>query len=216
MTRERPHRSLSETVEIGRRVLMSESAALTELARQLDENFNIAVNLAYECKGHVIITGVGKSGHIGRKIAATLASTGTPAFFVHAAEGVHGDLGMITSDDIVIAISNSGETEEAIRLMSTIRLIGAKIIAMTGNADSSLAKQSDAVLPCPVAKEADPLNLAPTNSTTAALALGDALAVALMTLRGFGENDFARYHPGGSLGKKLQVQSISGGTQREG
>jgi arabinose-5-phosphate isomerase len=216
MTREGPCKSSSRLVEIGRRVLMSESAALTELARQLDDNFSRVVDLVYECKGHVIITGIGKSGHVGRKIAATMASTGTPAFFVHAAEAVHGDLGMITADDVVIAISNSGETEDVVRLVSPIRLIGAKIIAMTGNVDSSLAKQSDALLPCFVAGEADPLNLAPTNSTAAALGLGDALAVALMTIRGFGEDDFARYHPGGSLGKRLQVQKICGSMQREG
>ena len=200
MTREGP-------LEIGRRVLMSESAALSELARRLDESFDAIVNLVLECKGRVIITGIGKSGHVGKKIAATLASTGTPAFFVHATEAFHGDLGMITADDVVIAISNSGETEELVRLVAPVRRIGAKTIAVTGNAGSSLAQQCDAVLLCVVTREADPLNLAPTNSTAVALAMGDALAVALMTLRGFDAEDFARYHPGGSLGKRLRVQT---------
>jgi arabinose-5-phosphate isomerase len=186
-----------------RRVLRIETEALQALEQRLDQSFVDSVEIVLACRGRVIVSGIGKSGHIARKIAATLASTGTPAFFVHAAEAIHGDLGMVTKDDVFIAISNSGENDELLTIVPHIRRLGGRLIAMTGNPTSSLAKEADAHLDAAVAQEACSLNLAPTASTTAALALGDALAVTLLDLRGFDADDFARSHPGGALGRKL-------------
>lgn len=188
---------------MGRQVLEIEAHALTDLANRLDSQFARAVALILSSRGRVIVCGIGKSGHVGRKIAATLASTGTPAYFVHAAEAVHGDLGMITGDDVMIAISNSGENDELLTVVPLIKRQGGRLIAITGNEESSLAREADVHLDARVAQEACPLNLAPTASTTAALALGDALAVALLDARGFDAEDFARSHPGGALGRKL-------------
>ena len=173
------------------------------LSDRIDGTFLHALSLILNCHGRVIVSGIGKSGHIGRKIASTLASTGTPAYFVHPAEASHGDLGMITRDDVLIALSNSGESDELLTIVPFVKRSGAKLIAMTGNPSSSLAREADAHLDSGVAQEACPLNLAPTASTTAALALGDALAVALLDARGFGVDDFARSHPGGTLGRRL-------------
>ncbi|AIP20989.1 arabinose-5-phosphate isomerase [Burkholderia pseudomallei] len=188
---------------LARDVLDIEANAVRALAEQLDGEFVAAVGLLLNCRGRVVVSGIGKSGHIARKIAATLASTGTPAFFVHPAEASHGDLGMVTKDDVFVAISNSGESEELVAILPLIKRLGAKLIAMTGHPASSLATLSDVHLNAGVAKEACPLNLAPTASTTAALALGDALAVAVLDARGFGSDDFARSHPGGALGRRL-------------
>ena len=188
---------------MGRQVLEIEALALTDLANRLDSEFARAVELILTSRGRVIVCGIGKSGHVGRKIAATFASTGTPAYFVHAAEAVHGDLGMITADDVLIAISNSGENDELLTVVPLIKRQGGRFIAITGNETSSLAREADVHLDARVAQEACPLNLAPTASTTAALALGDALAVALLDARGFDAEDFARSHPGGALGRKL-------------
>ena len=190
-------------LEMARRVLRIEANAVVALADRLGPEFERAVELILACHGRVIVSGIGKSGHIGRKIAATMASTGTPAFFVHAAEAVHGDLGMITRDDVMIALSNSGENDELLTIVPLIKRQGGRLIAITGNAGSSLAREADVHLDAHVDEEACPLNLAPTASTTAALALGDALAVALLDARGFGAEDFARSHPGGALGRKL-------------
>jgi arabinose-5-phosphate isomerase len=190
-------------LDIARSVLETEAASISSLVEQLDEGFEKAVEIMLDAKGHVVVMGLGKSGHVGRRLAATLASTGTPAFFVHAAEALHGDLGMITNKDVVLAISNSGETEEILRILPTIRRMGTKVISMTADRDSNLGRMSDAVLKCRVEREADPLNLAPTSSSAASLAMGDALAVALMSVRGTTSRDFHRLHPGGSLGKKL-------------
>lgn len=195
-----PH---DEILAAARDVLHIEAAALTDLSVHLDETFARAVELMFDCRGRVVVSGMGKSGHIGRKIAATLASTGTPAFFVHPAEASHGDLGMITADDVVLALSNSGNSEELMTILPTTKRMGAKIIAITGNMSSPMAELADVHLLLHVKREACPLNLAPTASTTATLALGDALAVVLLKLRGFDETDFARSHPGGALGKKL-------------
>ena len=173
------------------------------LRDQLDGGFVQAVALLLGCRGRVVVSGIGKSGHIARKIAATLASTGTPAFFVHPAEASHGDLGMVTSDDVFIGISYSGESEELVAILPLVKRIGAKLIAITGRAESSLGTLADVNLNAAVSKEACPMNLAPTASTTAALALGDALAVAVLDARGFGSEDFARSHPGGALGRRL-------------
>lgn len=192
-----------KALDLARQVLRIEGDAVLALIQRIDESFLAALSLILNCSGRVIVSGIGKSGHIGRKIAATLASTGTPAFFVHPAEASHGDLGMITSDDVVIAISNSGESAELLNILPAIKRQGAKLIAMTGNAESSMGRDSDVHLNAGVAQEACPLNLAPTASTTAALALGDALAVALLDARGFGAEDFARSHPGGALGRQL-------------
>jgi len=189
--------------QLGRAVIELEAEALTALVPRLNEDFARACRLILDSPGRVVVTGMGKSGHIGGKIAATLASTGTPAFFVHPGEAQHGDLGMIQPQDVVIAISNSGETGEILTILPIIKRMGAKLIALTGNPKSSLAQQADAHLDAGVAKEACPLNLAPTSSTTAALALGDALAVALLKSRGFTADDFARSHPGGKLGRRL-------------
>jgi arabinose-5-phosphate isomerase len=188
---------------MARRVLRIEADAVVALAERLGAEFCLAVDLVLSCRGRVIVSGIGKSGHIARKIAATLASTGTPAFFVHATEAVHGDLGMISSDDVLIAISNSGENDELLTVVPLIKRQGGRLIAITGNEQSSLAHAADVHLDGAVREEACPLNLAPTASTTAALALGDALAVALLDARGFSATDFARSHPGGALGRKL-------------
>ena len=188
---------------LARDVLDIEADAVRALRDQLDGGFVQAVALLLGCRGRVVVSGIGKSGHIARKIAATLASTGTPAFFVHPAEASHGDLGMVTSDDVFIGISYSGESEELVAILPLVKRIGAKLIAITGRAGSSLGTLADVNLNAAVSKEACPLNLAPTASTTAALALGDALAVAVLDARGFGSEDFARSHPGGALGRKL-------------
>ncbi len=190
-------------LEHARDVLRMEAEAILELVPRIDENFAAAVNLILECEGRTVITGMGKSGLIGRKLAATLASTGTPSFYLHPAEGIHGDLGMVTSADVVIALSNSGETGEVLNILPSLRRIGAKVIAMVGNANSTLGKDADVVLDVGVSKEACPLGLAPTSSTTAALAYGDALALALLKKHNFTASQFAIFHPGGSLGRKL-------------
>ncbi len=182
-----------------------EAAALQGLAARQDEGFTRAVEAMLRCRGRVVVMGMGKSGHVGRKIAATLASTGTPAFFVHPAEASHGDLGMVTPGDVVLAISNSGESDELAAILPTLRRLGITLVAMTGKPGSTLARHADMVVSSAVDQEACPLNLAPTASTTAQMALGDALAVALLDARGFREEDFARSHPGGSLGRKLLV-----------
>jgi arabinose-5-phosphate isomerase len=189
--------------QYGRAVIELEAEALAALAPRLNADFARACELILACTGRVVVTGMGKSGHIGGKIAATLASTGTPAFFVHPGEAQHGDLGMIQPIDVVIAISNSGETGEVLTILPIIRRMGAKLIAMTGNAKSNLARGADVHLDVGVAKEACPHNLAPTSSTTATLAMGDALAVALLKARDFTPEDFARSHPGGKLGRRL-------------
>ena len=187
-------------------VIQIEAEAVAQLAQYIDADFNQACQLIFDSKGKTIVTGMGKSGHIGNKIAATLASTGTPAFFVHPGEASHGDLGMLSADDVVIAISNSGETAEVLTIMPVIKRLGIKLIAMTGNPESTLAKLADAHLCVKVEQEACPLGLAPTASTTATLAMGDALAVALLDARGFSADDFALSHPGGSLGRKLLLR----------
>jgi arabinose-5-phosphate isomerase len=192
--------------EQAKRVLKIEADAVAALVDRIDERFEQAVRTVLNCKGRVVVTGMGKSGLIGKKIAATLASTGTPALFLHPAEGIHGDLGMVTRGDIVIALSNSGETEEVTRMLPSLKRLGIRIIALTGNSESTLAKNSDVVIDVGVQEEACPLGLAPTASTTAALAMGDALAVALLEQRGFREEDFACFHPGGTLGKKLLLR----------
>jgi arabinose-5-phosphate isomerase len=190
-------------LELARKVLKTEAAAILGLVERLDDRFAGAVSMLALCEGRVIVTGMGKSGIIGRKIAATLSSTGTAAFFLHPAEAVHGDLGALQGNDVVIALSHTGETDELVRLLETIKRIGARLIAMTGSPDSTLARASDIVLDCGVDGEACPLNLAPTASTTAALAMGDALAMTLLVEKGFREEDFASLHPGGGLGKRL-------------
>jgi arabinose-5-phosphate isomerase len=193
----------SRAVALARRVLRIEAEAVAALADRVGEEFERAVDIILKRLGRVIVTGIGKSGHIARKIAATLASTGTPAYFVHAAEAAHGDLGMITAEDVVIALSNSGSSEELLMILPLVKRQGARLIAMTGKPESPLAREADVHLEAAVAEEACPLNLAPTASTTAALALGDALAVALLDARGFAAEDFARSHPGGALGRRL-------------
>ena len=195
--------STEHLVTLARRVLAIEAEAVSKLADRLDDSFVLAIDLILGCHGRTIVSGIGKSGHIARKIAATMASTGTPAYFVHAAEAVHGDLGMITRDDVLIAISYSGESEELLTIVPLVKRQGGKLIAITGNPASSLAREADVHLDARVDEEACPLNLAPTASTTAALALGDALAVCLLDARGFSASDFARSHPGGALGRKL-------------
>ncbi|HMW16688.1 MAG TPA: KpsF/GutQ family sugar-phosphate isomerase [Accumulibacter sp.] len=190
-------------LELARQVLRIEAEAVTALIGRINDDFLRAVTLILNCHGRVIVSGMGKSGHVGRKIASTFASTGTPAYFVHPAEASHGDLGMITRDDILIALSNSGEAVELLTIVPIIKRQGAKLVSLTGNPQSSLAREADVHLDAGVAQEACPLNLAPTASTTAALALGDALAVALLDARGFGPDDFARSHPGGRLGRRL-------------
>ncbi|HEY1609205.1 MAG TPA: arabinose 5-phosphate isomerase KdsD [Paraburkholderia sp.] len=188
---------------LARDVLDIEADAVRALRDQLDDGFVEAIDFILGCRGRVVVSGIGKSGHVARKVAATLASTGTPAFFVHPAEASHGDLGMVTAEDVFIAMSNSGESDELIAILPLIKRLGARLIAITGKPGSSLAQLADVHLNAAVAKEACPLNLAPTASTTAALALGDALAVAILDARGFGPDDYARSHPGGALGRRL-------------
>jgi arabinose-5-phosphate isomerase len=195
-----------DLVRLARTVLEIESAAVIGLAQRLGDPFVRSVRAIMACPGRVVVSGIGKSGHIARKIASTLASTGTPAFYVHPAEASHGDLGMVTAQDAVIAISYSGESAELVTIVPVLKRQGAHLIAITGNPDSTLARNADVHLDASVEKEACPLGLAPTASTTAALALGDALAVALLTARGFGPEDFARSHPGGKLGRRLLVR----------
>ena len=195
-----------KALDLARQVLRIEAEAVLALVDRIDDAFLHALSLILNCHGRVIVCGIGKSGHIGRKIASTLASTGTPAFFVHPAEASHGDLGMITAQDVVITISNSGESMEVLNIVPSIKRQGAKLIAITGKPESTLARDADAHLDAAVAQEACPLNLAPTASTTAVLALGDALAVALLDARGFGAEDFARSHPGGALGRRLLIR----------
>ncbi len=190
-------------IALARKVLQTEAAAILALVDRLDERFEDAVRILLDCRGRVIVTGMGKSGIIARKIAATLSSTGTPAFFLHPADAPHGDFGVLQAEDIVIALSYSGETDELLRLLETIKRVGARLIGMTGDAASSLAQAADVVLDCRVSEEACPMNLVPTASTTAALALGDALAMTLLVAKGFREEDFASLHPGGKLGKRL-------------
>ena len=195
--------SPERALELGRQTLSIEAAAVDALKNRINADFARAVELILACQGRLIVSGMGKSGHIARKIAATMASTGTPAYFVHPAEASHGDLGMITRDDVLLALSNSGESEELLRIVPLVKRQGARLISMTGSAASTLAREADVHLDAGVSQEACPHNLAPTASTTAALALGDALAVALLDARGFGPDDFARSHPGGSLGRRL-------------
>ena len=194
---------MNEMETDAQKVLQLEAEAILDLIPRIDEHFDAAVEMILACQGRVVMTGMGKSGIIAHKISATLASTGTPSFYLHPAERIHGDLGMVTSDDVVIAMSNSGETGEVLNILPSLRRIGAKLIAMVGNAESTLAKNSDVVLDVGVKKEACPLGLAPTSSTTAALAFGDALAMALMGKHHFTSKQFAVFHPGGSLGRKL-------------
>ena len=191
------------TLELARKVLTIEAREIEALAKRLDTSFDAAVQLILQCKGRVVVSGMGKSGHVGNKIAATFASTGTPAFFMHPAEASHGDLGMITADDVVIALSNSGESDEILNILPTIKRLGAKVISITGGANSTLAKESHIHLSAEVSQEACPLGLSPTASTTAALALGDALAVCVLDCRDFSAEDFARSHPGGNIGRRL-------------
>ncbi len=193
-------------VDEARRVLKIEAQSILDLSERVDEHFTNAVELLYHCKGKVVLMGMGKSGLVGRKIASTFASTGTPAFFLHPAEGVNGDYGMLTKEDVVIAISNSGETRELLDVLPLIKRYGNRLIALTGNMNSSLAKAGDVYLNIHVKEEACPLGLAPTASTTATLALGDALAIVLMIKKGFDEKDFALLHPGGTLGKRLLLK----------
>ena len=189
--------------EMLNKVMDSEINSILEVKSSIDDAYVQAVEKIFHCRGKVIFLGVGKSGHIGKKLAASFASTGTPAFFVHATEAVHGDLGMIEKDDIVIAISNSGETKEVLDTLPSIKMIGSTIISITGNNDSTLAKSSEISLEVQVNGEADPLNLAPTNSSTATLVVGDAMAITLSQMKGFQKEDFGLFHPGGSLGKQL-------------
>lgn len=192
--------------DLGVAVIQTEMQAIADLVEQVNENFIVACKLLFNCKGRVVVTGMGKSGHIAGKIAATLASTGTPAFFLHPGEASHGDLGMITAHDVVMALSNSGETAEMLTILPIIKRLGVPLIAMTGNPDSTLAKCATASINVAVEQEACPLGLAPTSSTTAALVMGDALAVSLLEARGFTRDDFALSHPGGSLGKRLLLR----------
>ena len=193
----------ARALELARATLEIEARALEALKDRQGEGFVDAVRAMLACRGRVVVMGMGKSGHVGRKVAATLASTGTPAFFVHPGEASHGDLGMVTAADVVLAISNSGESDEIVAIVPAIKRLGATLVTMTGRPDSKLARHADVVVSSAVDQEACPLNLAPTASTTAQMALGDALAVALLDARGFREEDFARSHPGGSLGRKL-------------
>ncbi|NCS65693.1 MAG: D-arabinose 5-phosphate isomerase [Hydrogenophilales bacterium CG03_land_8_20_14_0_80_62_28] len=195
----------SDILALARRTLEIEAAAVSALQSRLDDSLVRAVDILLACKGRVVVTGMGKSGHVGNKIASTLASTGTPAFFMHPAEASHGDLGMITSQDVVLALSNSGESPEILAIVPLIKRRGARLIAMTGRPGSTMAREADIHLDAAVAQEACPHNLAPTASTTAALALGDALAVVTLYARGFTAEDFARTHPGGALGRRLLI-----------
>ena len=193
-------------IDLGLAVLTTEAEAISSLCERLDRDFSRACDLILNCKGRIVVTGMGKSGHIGNKIAATLASTGTPSFFMHSGEASHGDLGMITADDLVLALSNSGETSEITLLLPLLKRLGIPLLALTGNAASTLARSADIHLDVSVSKEACPLGLAPTSSTTATLAMGDALAVAVLEARGFTEQDFALSHPGGNLGRRLLLR----------
>ncbi|UCE79051.1 MAG: KpsF/GutQ family sugar-phosphate isomerase [Nitrospiraceae bacterium] len=194
---------MENLINIAKKVLKTEADAVNGLIEKLDSSFEKAVTLLYKSMGRVVVTGMGKSGLVGKKIAATLSSTGTPAFFMHPGEASHGDLGMVTSDDVIIAITNSGETEEVINLLPFLKRFNVKLIVLTGHAQSTLSKAADAVLDVSVKEEACPLGFVPTSSTTAALAMGDAIAVAILIKRGFKAEDFACYHPSGTLGKKL-------------
>lgn len=194
------------SIQQGKRVLEIEARAIATLVDRLDERFAKAVDILHRCAGKVVVSGMGKSGLIGQKIAATLASTGTPAFFVHPADGIHGDLGMLAKQDALLAISNSGETEEVLKLLPFMKRLSIPVIALTGRVQSTLAKNSDIVLDVSVDEEACPLGLAPTSSTTASLAMGDALAIAILQKRGFKEEDFAQFHPGGTLGRRLLLK----------
>ena len=191
---------------LAERVLRLEAEAILGLIPKLDASFDRAVELLHGCAGRVIVTGMGKSGHVGRKIAATLASTGTPAHFLHPAEGVHGDLGMVARGDVVLALSNSGETDEMLAILPPLKRLGVSIVLLTGNPKSTLARQSEVVLDVGVTEEACPMNLAPTSSTTAALAMGDALAMVLLEARGFNKEDFAKFHPAGVIGRSLLMR----------
>ena len=193
-------------IDLGLAVLKLESQAISALCERLDQRFHRACELILQCEGRIVVTGMGKSGHIGNKIAATLASTGSPAFFMHPGEASHGDLGMITRQDLVIALSNSGETSEITLLLPMLKRLGIPLISLTGNPDSTLARVADINLDVSVSEEACPLGLAPTSSTTASLAMGDALAVAVLQVRGFTEEDFALSHPGGNLGRRLLLR----------
>ena len=203
MTDKTEHKKL---LQLGRAVVETEMEALSGLLDRIDDSFSEACRHILACKGRTVVIGMGKSGHIGHKIAATLASTGTPAFFVHPGEASHGDLGMITSSDVVIAVSNSGETDEIVTLLPVIKRLDIPLIALTGNRDSALAKAATVYINVGVEKEACPLGLAPTASSTAALVMGDAIAIALLEARGFSENDFALSHPGGTLGRRLLLK----------
>ncbi len=195
-------------LELARKVLRIEADAILALVGRIDAAFSAAVDLLYDCRGRVLLTGMGKSGLIGRKIAATLSSTGTSAFFLHPADAIHGDLGALQPDDVVVAVSYSGETGEIRRLLETIRRVGARIVAITGVPDSTLGQTSDVTLDCRVSEEACPLNLAPTASTTAALALGDALAMALLVRKGFSQEDFEHRHPGGKIKRLMRLDQL--------
>lgn len=201
-----PGADVGRLLGLGRAVLEIESRAIRDLINQIDQAFAHAAEAMLACRGRIVVLGMGKSGHIGGKIAATLASTGSPAFFVHPGEASHGDMGMITPDDVVLALSNSGETDELVILIPLIRRLGIPLVAMTGNPESSLAKQATVHINVAVREEACPLGLAPTSSTTAALAMGDALAIAMLQARGFTEEDFALAHPGGALGRRLLLK----------
>jgi arabinose-5-phosphate isomerase len=193
----------TQALDLARKVLRIEADAIANLIDRLGGEFDRALDLLFDCRGRVIVTGMGKSGIICRKIAATLSSTGTSAWFLHPAEAIHGDLGAIREDDVVLALSHSGETEELLRLLESIRRIGARLIALTGHPGSTLARAADVTLDCGVTEEACPMNLVPTASTTAALALGDALAMTLLVRKGFGEEQFASFHPGGRIGRRV-------------
>jgi arabinose-5-phosphate isomerase len=193
-------------VEAARGFLRAEAEAVLEMAERLGPSFDSAVQLLLDCPGKVIVTGMGKAGHVGHKVAATLSSTGTPSIFLHPAEGVHGDLGVVTSSDVVVALSNSGETEEVLRILPAFKRVGAPLIAMTGNPESTLARAAAAVLDTSAAEEACPHNLAPTSTTTCMLALGDALALSVMEARGFTPEDYALFHPAGALGRRLLLR----------
>lgn len=201
MSNNKNHRA--QLKQLGLAVIQTEAEAISNLTDHLDENFINGCELMLQCKGKVVVIGMGKSGHIGNKIAATLASTGTPAFFIHPGEASHGDLGMITKNDVALALSNSGETGEVLTILPILKRLGIPLISITGNPSSTLASMSDAPINASITKEACPLGLAPTSSTTAALVMGDALAIALLEARGFTEADFALSHPGGSLGRRL-------------
>lgn len=190
-------------IEIGKKVLATEAKAIENAISKLDENFENAVDIFHNTKGRIVITGMGKSGLIGKKISATLTSTGTPSVFLHPSEALHGDIGIIHSEDVVMALSTSGETQEVVRLLDFIKRIGVKLVALVGNPKSTLAKQSDVYIDCGVEKEACPTGLVPSTSTTLTLAVGDAISIALMQKKGFSEEDFRFFHPGGSIGKKL-------------